>query len=117
MLLGLGVVPMIPSIVDYCGTVVAKGECSVLPGCFAITPNGRFQVDIKDCKEITRSSLPLQMLTDHPTPGIIVFGQHNTSASRVVQQCCCCCSPCTHKREPWDLESLATLASVLPREM
>jgi len=119
-LLGLGITPRVQSR-EYCVSA-SKGdvedlECATLPG-FSITIPARFHVDRNDCKDKPRPGLQLQLVADNGTTSEIFVFEENVSI--VSASCCqkCCCSPCSqHKQQPWDLESLATIASVLPREI
>jgi len=118
----LGIVPRAQPRAEYCVSApksdIQSLECSTRPGGFSITIPGRFHADRNDCKELPRSSLQFQLVSDDGATSEIFVFEKNMSI--VSTGCCqkCCCSPCNqHKQQPWDLESLATIASVLPREI
>jgi len=112
VLLGLGIIPKVLPKSDYCiSAPVSKGDVRALDYAalpFGITPS-RFQADMSDFKEFTRPSVQIQLVADGgPSAGVIVFENSSFASSGCSQKYCC--SPCSEYKQPWDLESLATMA-------
>jgi len=129
ILAGVDDAPCVPaSNVDYCSPIptskseIGSFEYDLMQDCFGRVPTNTrsplFFADKNNSFKEYSPDFPLQMASEsgnNGSTGVIFVERRARSCSHKA----CCCSLCSEcKTEPWSrLESLAAVASVLPREL